>query len=489
VRRTAIASLAHAAPANPEVVAALVRLARNEDESVASEAVEALGRFGIKAQAAGPALLEIIQKKPDLREKAIPAVLRLELPAETVIPVLVEVLNDNREGRRDEALDALGSYGPTAQSALRPVVALIHDESREVRCKAVATLSRIDPEGKACLPVLFVALEGGDEKGCKEAIEGLVRIGPPAVPALTRALGSTKWMVPQVAATALGGIGPPSREAVPALTAMLAERNTWYALAAVEALGRIGPAAKPAIPALRRELSKRRELEADSIIGREAQVRVAAAKALVQIDPANEARAAVASLVALGQHHNSFVRVCATQALGEVGPVDPAVVPALAAALQDRWFWEERAALEGLLQAGPKAVAALPTIIEKLDQWPWQGAEILAQIGPPARPAVPALQRLLERGGHTRLMAFAALRRIAPETPLPLTEFEAALHDQRDGGSRRLDAAKALVLSGADPKPAVPVLLDLLNHSNPTVRQEAAVLLKTIDPHAGGPRK
>jgi HEAT repeat protein len=99
------------------------------------------------------------------------------------------------------------------------------------------------------------------------------------VPALREALKDRNPLVRLVAAESLWKIDPEDRRAVAALAAGLKER-AWHL--AAEMLGRVGKDAKMALPAL-----------VGALKDREMVVRLAAARALLRIDPKAAAKAGV----------------------------------------------------------------------------------------------------------------------------------------------------------------------------------------------------
>jgi HEAT repeat protein len=64
--------------------------------------------------------------------------------------------------------------------------------------------------------------------------------------------------------------------------------------------------------------------------------------------------------------HNRDVRLRkkAVQTLGNIGPVDQAVIPALTSALKDPDVGVRKEAIESLVKMGPKAKEAVPTLDE-----------------------------------------------------------------------------------------------------------------------------
>src|SRR5262249_45792453 len=64
------------------------------------------------------------------------------------------------------------------------------------------------------------------------------------------------------------------------------------------------------------------------------------------------------------QDPEARVRQKAVEVLGNIGPADPAVGPALSGALKDRAGGVRRAALLALLKCGPAAREAIPALTE-----------------------------------------------------------------------------------------------------------------------------
>ncbi|HZP83413.1 MAG TPA: HEAT repeat domain-containing protein [Chthonomonadaceae bacterium] len=214
------------------------------------------------------------------------------------------------------------------------------------------------------------------------------------------------------AANRLGLLGPMAEAAIPALAAALRDADEPLRLNAGYALGAIGAAA---IPALREEVR----------IGTEESRRHAAC-GLSLIG-----KAAVPALLSLAEEEDWRVRSAAVDALSEIGPATPEVVPALDRALGDPADWVRRHAADALGTIGKNAGAAVPALARTLmDAQPYvriNAATALAKIGPEAEEAVPALIAALDDPDrYTRAFAAIALRRIgtpaAQEALLDLLE-------------------------------------------------------------------
>ena len=146
---------------------------------------------------------------------------------------------------------------------------------------------------------------------------------------------------------------------------------------------------------------------------------------------------------------NRQVRLRAVRDLGNLGTAGKSAVPALSAAMKNDIHPHVRiqAAL-ALAQIGPPAV---PALIEALaDEEPWvraQAAHALGTIGSPARDAVPALtQALKDPQANVRSKAAFALGEIGPDAGAAAPELAQALQDTESDVSAQ--AAIALIKVG-----------------------------------------
>jgi HEAT repeat protein len=280
------------------------------------------------------------------------------------------------------------------------------------------------------------------------------------VPDLIRALDDPQ--VSYAAIHALGEVGPGATAAVPALVVMLSDRFVGrYASAA---LVRIGPAAVPAlIPALS---------------SKDAGVRYLAAEALGEIGP--EARAAGPALMRMLARDEDFTT--AFRAIVRLGlnPETAAAIP-LAADRLNRMRWEStefEAIILGLSKIGAPPLRMLIKVVESGDEGshPDRAIDFLRQIGPPARPALPALLVVLKgKLAERRMLAAAAIVAIDPDAADVLDVLRGALRDEET----RDDAARALRQLGPVARRALPDLIEAMERDP----SEAVVLaVITLDP-------
>jgi HEAT repeat protein len=195
--------------------------------------------------------------------------------------------------------------------------------------------------------------------------------------------------------------------------------------------------------------------------------------------------------------------------LGRLGPVAKPAIPALQMALFDVTLKVRAAAEEALRKIDPEALApgkmspeAIARLLDTLSEGLRSGdpslrewaPEMLARLGPVAKPAVPALQiALYNVTPKVRAAAENALRKIEPEalgrekmspkTVAGIVNNLSVLLLSRDSVARDW-ALEALPRFGAAAKPAIPALQATMYAVNPKVRAAAEEVLRKIDPEA-----
>jgi HEAT repeat protein len=63
----------------------------------------------------------------------------------TVVPALIDAMQDKNLYVRRDAARALADFGPEAKAAVEPLIARLKDEEPSVRKAAAASLKQIDP--------------------------------------------------------------------------------------------------------------------------------------------------------------------------------------------------------------------------------------------------------------------------------------------------------------------------------------------------------
>jgi HEAT repeat protein len=341
--------------------------------------------------------------------------------------------------------------------------------------------------GPEAVPVLIAGLADRDPLVRAEAAGDLGQLGAPsrpALPALRTALRDADPFVRVYAAEAVARIDPDDRGAVALLGEALRERDAAVGNAAAGALAGLGPRALTTAPALRAALRQ----------GPAPEVRSAAAVALGEVVPeaaprGEETEEAVAALArALREDGSADVSYWAARALLRVGPAARGALPALVAALRDRRRPAARdVAVDVLFRLGPDAVPVLgEALLDPECGSRRQVAQYLGDMGPAARPAVPALLRTLQADDvWLRFEAASALPRIDPDVgAAAAVPVLAGLLDPRLEVSFRSKVVAVLGRLGPRARGAVPQLTLALEDERCSIRDAAAEALGNIGPDA-----
>lgn len=185
----------------------------------------------------------------------------------------------------------------------------------------------------------------------------------------------------------------------------------------------------------------------------EPSVRKTAAQALGKVGAAGDA---AGPLLKALDDKDGEVRGAAASALGQLQPSDPAVVPALhALAKSDGYLPARLAAVAALGRFGDRAKAAIPTLID-------------------------ALQESDSPLGSPHEFAVVTLKAIGPETLPALTEAFG-----RKEPRTRIGALKVFAGLGAAARPAIPEVVKRLSDGDPLVRLEAVNALWAVERNPG----
>jgi HEAT repeat protein len=213
----ALASL-HADPAL--LMPAVMRLLESGDPETVPEVLNVLAGMG---EAAVPGLIKALDIK-DARPAAAAILARLGPAAQAAVPALIEVLQSAEPTARHEALLAIGAIGPAAHAAVPAAIKAMQDADPNVRYAACYALGKIGPPAAAAKPFLQQQMAADDPFLSLVSIWALARIepdcsdtAPKSVPLLIRALGDSEPLVRLEAATSLRCLGPLGKAAADVL--------------------------------------------------------------------------------------------------------------------------------------------------------------------------------------------------------------------------------------------------------------------------------
>jgi HEAT repeat protein len=189
VRSVAVDCLGRFGRKAQPAIPALVQLLRTPDRSTAG-VPETLGRIGPPAV---PALLECLKDQDKgVRSLAVSALWHMGSEAEAAIPALIEVMRDKKarspwgSSDREQAARALEHMGPRAKAAVGLFAAIIQDESEEayLRVTCMQILPTLEAAPKDVVPALLTAAKDANLRGT--ALSALSRIDPAAAAAVLK---------------------------------------------------------------------------------------------------------------------------------------------------------------------------------------------------------------------------------------------------------------------------------------------------------------
>jgi len=263
---------------------------------------------------------------------------------------------------------------------------------------------------------------------------------------LTDETPKVRW----TAAQSLGRIGRPANAALPALVEALKDKHTYVRKSAARALPRIGPQAKDVsllIASFKSQLGANERggvAEALGQIGPEAKDALSALKewpgiwsayAIVQIDSNDETGVPylVEKLDSFEDQHIT-TQTAILRALGSIGPRAKAALPTLKKLMLDKDQYQRMKVAYAVarIESGNKFAFSLLLTSLKDRRHERNAAQMLGSMGPEAKAAVPSLLEALNdftRLGRFREYIFDALGDIGSEDALPtlrlwLNDFE-----------------------------------------------------------------
>ena len=187
----------------------------------------------------------------DLQPRTFEIIRRIGPPA---MPLLVDLLRDQRVSIRRNAVDVLIDLTPHTESIQPALRRALRDEDSDVAGDAARALGALGPKASPSVGALVTTLSHENPYVRIYAAESLASIGPKAAAAtedLARAVGDPIPGVRWAACEALASIGPAAQSAVPQLIEALTDEFLYVRIFAAGALGSIGPKAQTAREALR----------------------------------------------------------------------------------------------------------------------------------------------------------------------------------------------------------------------------------------------
>lgn len=433
----------------------------------AAEALEAIGPNALPL-----AIKALDDKAWYVRHAAMSAISSFGAEAKSAVPALTKQLENEEPALRAMAAQALGHIGPAASDAVKPLSELLEDSQSLVKMHAAWALARIQPGKtkafKKALPILINALKSEDPELKDEAIEALSEMGNSAVSPLMKFLKDNQEVSGEIAALdVLTALGPRAKNAAKIVAEALNSPDPMLRWHAARALGELESDNEEAIAALTAALGDNSP-----------QVRSHAAFALGEIGAKNQE--ALNRLVELVGDENPVVRRASVEALKKIDPDRESVRPAFLRALRDSSPEVRAHAVEAIASLGKPNVNELIAALDSPETC-HAACLLLAELGPKAQQAVPALsETLADENPVVRLEALIALGRIGEAAKPAIPKMLKALDDETE--AVRFGAVFALGKMGPDAKAATKKLEALLSDDDAVLKAVSAWALSQIEP-------
>lgn len=350
------------------------------------------------------------------------------------------IANANSRIRQAAAM-ALGEIRPVASGTIDLLAAGLNSPDTATQAACLAAIGNLGRNSTAAVPTVRKLLGDQSADIRDQAITVLVQAAPRdemLVENLMTLIDDPQAEIQQHAMDAIRVLGPIGRRAIPAATEKLASETNQVRLSAAALVASHGAGAESALPTLTEQLA-----QADGDWQ------------LVLIDTignlGSSARPALDPLVALLNDPDASVRTAALQAISSLGLEPMQMLPLLAKALADEQSDVRSRALRVTRQLGRSANELLPNLIP------------LAADEDHRR----SVNRVLER-----LEKYDT----PPSAIAPLTDLLAS-----DDKHVRQLAARFLGLAGPAAKQSLAAIRELLNASDPEVRDAATSAIEKIE--------
>lgn len=415
--------------------------------------------------------------QPGARIKAARELGELEAKGAAAVPELIAALSAKEVTLRLAALRALGRIGPAAKEAAPALVKAVGDTNPLVRRAALEALPRLQASREVTLPLFVKMLEEAEPAVAIGVVASLAEQGEAAVPPMITALKHERacyW-----ACLVLGEMGEKAQPAVPNLVEVLQHNDQHCRMQALDALGKIGPASKSGTESILKTV------QADDFAGvryaglhalghirdpksipvlktlfvhQDALTRILAAWAVLQIEAENSANGEKAAQLLLDAVHSkeASIRVAAVKAILETKIPPERTQPVVIEALK---HGDEEFVASVIHAVASMGETATPRVIRALKNPELRHYAIRAvtEMGPTAKGTVATLIELLaEDDVELRREVQFAIGAIGPDAAAAVPTLVKAISDKRP--EVRNSAAYALGKIGPAAKTALPEL-------------------------------
>jgi HEAT repeat protein len=535
-RRDASYHLLKLGPKAKDALPVLIKSLEDQDKQVWSNSVAAIAAIGPDAKEAIPVLIGGLQSKQgrgrrgyDQNQALFRSAYALTRIGPAAIPPLIESLNAEDSGMRAGAAKALGGMGPVAKEAIPSLVSNLKHGDNDVQREVVEALALIGADAKPAVVQALSAKEARERMASAMTLAGMGRAARDTARAMFEQLGKESDLAVRVSLLAAlpkvgadpetlvprliealkdpnesirhaavnGLLSSPSarKQIVESLIVLLRDNNKEMSQRAAYVLGRFGVAAAPAVPVLLELISTQWPPEpvfVDALvqIGEPAVPPILAAAEKVPLDQLKSDHWMVKCLQSMGAyaassirnglgHKNASVRLLSVRALGALGPDAKDTGTSLLEKLEDPEVHVRAAALGALVTIDAPSKLIVPRIEKSLNDPSPVVRLAAAQLVP----------KLGEEGRHLNVAVIGKLNDSDPSVRRGILDALGPEHSGAvpallpllDNPEQRAPVLQALGRMGANAKPALPKMIELL----PKVDKEVQILVLDSIAHAG----
>jgi HEAT repeat protein len=526
-KRDASYHLMKLGPKAKDALPVLVKALDDSDKQVWSNSVSAIAAIGPDAQEAIPALIEDLDSRKgrgqrgfDKNQALFRSAYALTRIGPAAIPPLIQALSGEDAALRAGAAKALGGMGPTAKEAIPALASNLKHPDNDVQREVVDALSLIGSDAKPPVIAALTGQEARERMASAMTLAGMGRSAQDAAPAMLEQLGrETEVPVRVSLLTALPKVGadpnllvprlidalkdqneairhaavngllafPSARkQIVESLTALLRDPNTEMSQRAAYVVGRFGVDAASAVTVLLESIAKQPQpdpifIDALVQIGEPAVPQILSAAEKVPLDQLAPDHWMVKCLQSMGAfavnsvrnglgHKNASVRLLSARALSALGPDAKDASTSLLEKLEDPEVQVRAAALGALVSVDAPSKLIVPRIEKSLNDPSPVVRLAAAQLVP----------KLGEEGRHLNVAVIGKLNDSDPGVRRGILDALGpeqagavpALLPMLDNAELRPPVLKALGRMGANARPAVPKLIEIL----PTLPKDSQLI-------------
>jgi HEAT repeat protein len=397
---------------------------------------------------------------PFTRTWAIREIAAIDPTLESSIPTILQLLKNPEEKTRSDTISALSEYGPPSGSIVATLKPLVADP--ELGLHVMWLLGKMGPNAEETIPDLAKLLDKGNQKQRDAAATALTHIGPKAavaVPGLIDRIKSISAVKEKM--DALVEVWPVSRSEI---VKMLHDSDPVVRYSAIKALGSLEPEGFGDLLPWLRDVA---ELTDDANAGRVISYLQSTNRnvllysklflfpSISKTGPAT--RGAAPSFVRMLDDPDPEFRLLAKVYLCNIAPSSTTALQGIRRFLRDEDITINNALVSSLLSCNhpnPEVVDDLIVLLEnKNAEIRYMAANILGDIGPDAKSALPKLKNLLDdKDFENHKAALKALMKIDPDPDMLLAEL-------RNNSIYDSDILRIMTDLGPKAKPAMPYLV------------------------------